>query len=164
MSFRSTFSKTVYVGLHGYDFMTSGQKAWNLFRSRGWSIIVNDCLVHRCLNMIATIIGLICGVIALIMVQSNPSWASPSLLLGNNNGGDKDGLGSFVHFAMIVGFLYGVLIAKSIFKPILTAVDTVVVCFAEAPDDFTAHYPQLSRRMREAWRATYPSEYNVDDA
>ena len=111
----------------------------------------------------AAVIGLICGVIANVLVLSNPSWASPTLLMGSNDNDDDD-LTWLLAFASVVGFLYGVLIAKSIFKPVLTAVDTVVVCFAEAPNELTAHYPGLSRRMREAWRATYPSEYNVDDA
>ena len=30
----------VYVGLYGYDYLTAGKKALELFRSRGWSTII----------------------------------------------------------------------------------------------------------------------------
>ena len=30
----------VYVGLYGYDYLTAGRKALELFQSRGWSTII----------------------------------------------------------------------------------------------------------------------------
>lgn len=42
---------------------------------------------------------------------------------------------------------------------VASAVDTVIVCFAEAPHEFQMNYPQLSEQMVEAWRRTYPQEF-----
>lgn len=41
-----------------------------------------------------------------------------------------------------------------------SAVDTVVVCFAEAPNDLRLNYPLLSDQMVRAWRRVYPSEFH----
>ena len=40
-----------------------------------------------------------------------------------------------------------------------SAVDTVIVCFAEAPNEFRSNYPLLSDQMVRAWRRTYPQEF-----
>lgn len=40
-----------------------------------------------------------------------------------------------------------------------SAVDTVIVCFAEAPADLRTNYPHLSDQMVRAWRKTYPQEF-----
>ena len=40
---------------------------------------------------------------------------------------------------------------------IASAVNTVIVCFAEAPAEFEANHPELSRKMRETWLSFYPN-------
>lgn len=40
-----------------------------------------------------------------------------------------------------------------------SAVDTVIVCFAEAPADLQQNYPHLSNQMTRAWRKVYPQEF-----
>lgn len=47
---------------------------------------------------------------------------------------------------------------------ISSAVDTVVVCFAEAPEEFSVNYPELSEKMEDAWMATYPEVYTGNPA
>jgi predicted HD phosphohydrolase len=42
---------------------------------------------------------------------------------------------------------------------VASAVDTVVVCFAESPNEFQTNYPHLSEQMVQAWRRTYPQEF-----
>ena len=39
-----------------------------------------------------------------------------------------------------------------------SAVNTVIVCFAEAPAEFEANHPELSREMRMTWRQAWPVE------
>ncbi len=46
-------------------------------------------------------------------------------------------------------------------RVVASAVDTVIVCFAEAPNDFRRHHPQLHQDMVEAWRQTYPTEFRL---
>jgi hypothetical protein len=39
-----------------------------------------------------------------------------------------------------------------------SAVNTVIVCFAEAPAEFEQNHPILSQEMRAAWREAWPAE------
>jgi hypothetical protein len=41
---------------------------------------------------------------------------------------------------------------------VASAVNTVIVCFAEAPREFEENHPQLSMEMRSAWRQAWPDE------
>ncbi len=41
----------VYVGLYGYDYLTAGKKALELFRSRGWSTIIRYVLDTHLYNL-----------------------------------------------------------------------------------------------------------------
>jgi hypothetical protein len=40
-----------------------------------------------------------------------------------------------------------------------SAVDTIVVCFAEAPEDFEINHPDHCRRMKSAWRQVFGMMY-----
>ncbi len=57
-----------------------------------------------------------------------------------------------------VGFLVGVVLASILMSVVASAVNTVIVCFAEAPREFEVNHPQLSMDMRNAWRAAWPNE------
>ena len=39
-----------------------------------------------------------------------------------------------------------------------SAVNTVIVCFAEAPNEFQMNHPELSNEMRAGWRQAWPEE------
>jgi len=39
-----------------------------------------------------------------------------------------------------------------------SAVNTVIVCFAEAPNEFQRNHPELSEEMRATWRQAWPVE------
>jgi hypothetical protein len=42
---------------------------------------------------------------------------------------------------------------------VISAVNTIVVCFAESPNELLRnHPPELYRRLVEAWRTAYPQE------
>jgi len=42
---------------------------------------------------------------------------------------------------------------------VASAVNTVIVCFAEAPEEFQLNHPRLSDELRAAWQDMYPSEF-----
>ena len=59
----------------------------------------------------------------------------------------------------VLGVALGFLLSGILFQVVTSAVDTVVVCFAEAPNPLRLnHPPELSERMVQAWRAVYPME------
>jgi hypothetical protein len=142
----SSFFYPVYVGIYGYDYFTAGSKVYQLFQARGWSVIINDHLLARTLGMMGMLTAICSGMAAMGINACIPSWLDI----------DSGGGGSYLAFGF--GFLYGFMIVSVLIHVLSSAVDTCVVCFAEAPNEFRAHHPVLATKMMEAWRATYPSE------
>lgn len=57
------------------------------------------------------------------------------------------------------GFVIGALFASTVLGVISSAVNTVIVCYAEAPNEFQQNHPQLSEDMRLAWRQAWPQDF-----
>lgn len=128
----------VYVGLYGYDYCTAGKKVYQLFKTRGWSVIINDQLVSRSLGLLQFWIGVVSGAIGVVLglVFLNDPVAGGAL-----------------------GFLFGIVLSNILFSVANSAVDTVVVCFAESPTSLRLnHPPEISQRLFDAWKEVYPSE------
>jgi hypothetical protein len=126
--------------LYGYDYLTAGKEVTTLFRARGWSVIINDHLVARSLSMMSLLIGLITGLVGVILglVFLGPLWAVPAFFLGSILGGAS---------------------CEILFGVVTSAVNTVVVCFAESPNQLQEnHDPQLSQDLVQAWRKAYPQD------
>ena len=65
-----------------------------------------------------------------------------------------------VWVTFFLGFVLGGSIAGALMRLVSSGVDTVVVCFAEAPTVFRENHPEHHERMEQAWLDTYPSEYS----
>jgi uncharacterized membrane protein (Fun14 family) len=61
--------------------------------------------------------------------------------------------------AFILGFILGYAMCTTLFSVVSSAVNTVIVCYAEAPGEFQANHPQLSSNMRDSWRQAFPNEF-----
>ena len=125
-----------YVGLYGYDYVSAGKKAMELFRAKGWTTIITDNLVHRSLQLVAIVVGALAGFFG--------------MLIGMATGG---GIEVFIYC-----FFIGVSMAMILMNVVLSAVDTVIVAFAEAPAEFQTHHPALSNNMLLKWRQVFPDE------
>ena len=55
-------------------------------------------------------------------------------------------------------FLIGLSLAVILMGVVMSAVDTVIVSFAEAPSEFETNHPALCQQMMTAWRQVYPNE------
>jgi Plasma-membrane choline transporter len=133
----------VYIGLYGYDYLTAGQKVMALFGERGWIAIINDNLVNRVLVLACVVIGALTGCVGLFF----SGWVS-----------EFGGAATLVAFG--VPFLLGTAMASIFMGVVESAVDTVVVCFAEAPLEFERNHPGLFAQMATAWRQVYPEEFS----
>jgi len=135
----------IYVGLYGYEYMTAGKKVMELFRNRGWTNIINDNLVFRTLALINFVVGALTGAFGMAIANLFPSWVEVF--------GDNQYIASFA-----LAFVIGLSLSHVVLGVIASATDTVIVCFAESPNDFQANYPELSQQMLFAWRQIYPNE------
>jgi len=104
-----------------------------LFGQRGWTVIINDNLVSNALALM----GFIIAVLSLFV---------SSLLLGNANA-------SF----LIVGSIVAVTFISVLIYVVESAVNTIIVCFAEAPAELGRNHLMHDREMRESWQKVYPT-------
>ena len=133
----------VYVGLYGFSFMEAGSNVMTLFRSRGWTAIITDFMVDTVLFMVSIGVGVLTGILAV--------FAAAALQMN-----DAAMLGS----SFLLGLLIGYGMCATLFSVVSSAVNTVIVCYAEAPNEFQMNHPELSTRMRDAWRQAWPVEFN----
>lgn len=71
------------------------------------------------------------------------------------------GFGSNSHplLAFLCGSIMGSFLADVQLQVVTSAVETIFVCFAEAPSALMEHHsPELASRMIGAWRSAYPVE------
>jgi hypothetical protein len=130
----------VYVGLYGYDYWTAGKQVSGLFRARGWSNIINDQLIGRALGMMSILVGFLTGILGTLIgfVFFGPLAALPTFL---------------------VGMVLGCMSCNILFGVVVSAVNTIVVCFAESPNQLRRnHPPALYEQLVQAWQLAYPDE------
>lgn len=142
----------VYVGLYGYGYMEAGKNVMTLFKDRGWEAIIADDLVGMALGMVSLVVGLITGAIALIY-EDQTSWFDEY----NAAGGTNPEILSF-----ILGFVVGLVICSVALTAVASAVNAVIVLFAEGPAEFEANWPELSRKMRDAYEEAHPGYSSVN--
>jgi len=131
----------IYVGIYGYGFIEASKSVIQLFQARGWTSIIADLLIDTVLLMVSICVGVITGIIGAIV------------------GSVMHQSGTIIGGAFIIGMIIGFVLCSTLFGLISSAVNTVIVCFAEAPADFQHNHPVLSSQMIVTWRDAYPNEF-----
>ncbi|GAB9474898.1 hypothetical protein Gpo141_00012013 [Globisporangium polare] len=146
IEFFNRFAYT-YVGCYGYSFITASKHVFKLFKSKGWSAIVNDDLTGNVFFMGNVIIGAVSAYIGVHMVHDT----------------DKQRLAMFEHPDVIVGifaFLIGYGVNSLFMNVVASAVTTIFVLWAEDPHGWQMTRPEHYERLHKAWIKIYPDEYN----
>ena len=123
----------IYVGLYGYNYLDSGRKVVDLFQQRGWTTIINDHLVVRALLLVSFVIGALTGCLGLLLAGIT-NWMS-------------DFGSAALPLAFGVPFVCGLALSMVLLSVVESAVDTVIVSFAEAPLEFERNHPGLYTQM-----------------
>ena len=134
-----------YVGLYGFDYVSSGKKAIELFEAKAWMPITTDNLVHYCLLLVSIVVASLSGFLGMLLAEAT-GWATTTL------GENADA------WVFLLCFLIGFSMAKILMNVVRAAVETVIVAFAEAPGEFQTHHPALSNNMIQKWRQVFPDE------
>jgi hypothetical protein len=136
----------VYVGLYGYSYIEAGKNVISLFKNRGWEAIIADDLVGNVFFILSLCIGGLCAAMGYGIGKNDPEgW-----FVNSPTGGSDEAV------VAGLGFLAGLVLSSILYSSIASAVNTVIVCFAEGPAEFEANHPELSRKMREVWLLFYP--------
>jgi len=131
----------VYVGVYGYSYIEAAKGVTDLFQSRGWTTIVADDLVSNALSLVILVDALIVGLLGLALTQID-SWFPDN--------SDVELMG------FLISFIIGIVIAGIMLGVVDSSVNSVIVLFAEAPNEFSANHPELYNEMISAWREAYP--------
>jgi len=138
----------VYVGLYGYSYIEAGKNVFTLFKNRGWEAIIADDLISNVFFFLSLSVGLICAGIGYAFNENSFGGIFADAI--------DTGLSVSVTNA-VLGFIIGLVLSSILFSTIGSAVNAVIVCFAEGPAEFEANHPELSRKMRETWLQFYPN-------
>merc|ERR1740121_3289004 len=58
--------------------------------------------------------------------------------------------------SIIIGLIIGLMLACILMTVVASGVNSVIVCFADAPAEFQTNHPELSNRMRQTWISAFP--------
>ena len=127
--------------MYGFGYIESGKNVMQLFANRGWEAIIADDLVGGSILLMCIILSLVIGGLC---VAFNGLDIFDALTEGSNA------------VAFFVGFIPSLLICSILLSTISSGVNTVIVMFADAPQEFQQNHPELSSKMREKWEEFYP--------
>ncbi|TDH69170.1 hypothetical protein CCR75_005874 [Bremia lactucae] len=132
----------VYVGVYGHTFRTSGKAVMDLFRTRGWTAVINDDLTSSALSFGAMGVGIVTCCVGLLMVHFLPVDYFTAL-----------GSQMAVYSTMaLIGFIVGLSMAMILAHVIIAALHTIFVCFAEDPVAFNRNHPKEYEDLVAGWR------------
>jgi hypothetical protein len=139
----------VYVGLYGYGYCEAGKNVMQLFADRGWEAVIADDIIGTVLTMMSLGVGLITSGVAILLSK----WTD----MFDNVIASYDGDDSIVLILCgLIGFVMGFALCSIVMGVISSSVNATIVLFAEAPAEFEAHHPELSREMRNAYLGAHP--------
>lgn len=132
--------------MYGYSYVEAGKNVFQLFQNRGWEAIIGDDLVGMTLFFVSVVVGAITGALGVLLEEAT-GWYE------NNSGASA---GDTKLMAFFLGFIAGLVLCSILLSVIGSGVNAVIVLFADKPQEFHQHYPELSTRMRKTWAAIYP--------
>lgn len=136
----------IFASLTGQSFLEASRSFINLFKQRGWTIIINDTIVGYSLAIVNFFVGLFSALIAALIFYTCNSRA-------------LDQFYTYLILVSVIGFLLGVII-NGIFTMVLTScVRTIFICFAFNPAALGATHPDQLKRLSKVWHEVYPKEY-----
>jgi len=139
-----------YVGIYGYSFAVAGQAVFDLFKTRGWTMIINDGLIENTLSLVALMNGALCAGVGVALVTAEKSSFQGAGLL---DGGDL--LQQAQIAVAVVGFLVGLAMSTVVMSVVESAACTVFVGFAQDPNALRVGRPAAHHRLMLAYMARH---------
>lgn len=139
----------VFVGIYGYGYLESGQKVVELFKARGLTTMITNDLVGWVLGFTDLTVGLLSGLVALLIQTMTPADPDHGSLLF----GDLPAPG---YWAYGLGLITGMVVCSVMTNVIRGAVNTIIVCFADAPAKLEENHPEETSKMTDVWVSVFP--------
>mmetsp|Transcript_33495 Transcript_33495/g.81118 ORF Transcript_33495/g.81118 Transcript_33495/m.81118 type:complete len:699 (-) Transcript_33495:62-2158(-) len=147
----------VFVGINGTSYLESGKAVMNLFKERGWSAVITDRVVALVLG-VGILNGGVATGLAAIAMERVITWCyhseeddvnlPPSYVFGP--------LKNIPLVSFTLGFAIGCVMSAIMMNVIHSAVNTLIVCWAESPESFRDNHKHWADRMTEVWSSAFP--------
>jgi Plasma-membrane choline transporter len=150
----------VYCGIYGYGYLESGRRVMELMRARGWTVVLNDQLSIFVLQLMTLVVAIITGFAGVLVERF------VSLYYGQYNDGSEQELPSSYIFGPLpqpalwsfgLAFFIGLWVGSIMASVLRGAVNTMIVCWADAPSAFEMEHPHLTQELATGWNAVFPS-------
>eukprot|EP00977_Amphora_coffeiformis_P009555 scaffold2204_cov166-Amphora_coffeaeformis.AAC.15 len=141
-----------FVGIHGDSYIGSGKQVMALFKQRGWSSLVGDVLADAVMFTMKISVAILTALAGWWLVNKDDD-----IFVGVGVSAEDDDAIGFV-----AGGLIGYIVSSIMMELVGSAVNAVIVCFAEAPDVFHNNHRELCDEMLKAWKRAYPDECEDD--
>ena len=136
----------VFAALTGESFIEASRSFIELFKKRGWDMIINDSIIEYCLVAINIVIGLVSAVVGCLIMY---------LFLRNSS----QPIVGFIISTAILSFVVGILMTIVITTILNSCVRTVFVCFALNPAALAATHPEHMQSLTTVWHEVHPKEF-----
>jgi hypothetical protein len=173
----------VFVGIYGYSYIDSGKKVLELFEARGISSIMTDNLVGYVLGFTTTTVAVVNGLVAmaaLTLIDNlfSTEDSSSSFVFGPLPGPMWWSFGYVLENPMTmwpcarlfhvvanpyhpithrIAFLVGIAMASVIMSVVRGAINTLIVCYADAPGKLEDNHPEETAKLSKAWSSIHPN-------
>ena len=127
----------VHVAIYGKPFIQSGKDTWELIKSHGVDVIINDSLVGNCMSVAVLLIGLTCALIAFLI----------GLMFLDNQ--------ALIITSTVLSFVFVTMIAAVATQLIESGVSATLVCYAEDPSALQRSKPELYREITHSYQQSF---------
>ncbi|GAA6016250.1 hypothetical protein JCM10207_000445 [Rhodosporidiobolus poonsookiae] len=127
------------IALYGKKYLSAAKDTWRLFKDRGITLLINDCLVGNIWTFGSFAVGALCSAFAFIYLKVlNPSYVE-------QNGDIK---AAVMGYAFMIGFI----ICHTLgYGALQSGVSTTFVALGEDPEVLAERDPQLFELIRQAY-------------
>jgi len=129
-----------YVALSGMDFLKSASGVWRLFKTKGFSMVINDDLVHIVLALgpivVATVVALVCTVVLNVFwtVEEGPETA-------------------IIACSFLITFWVNLVLGQVLHSIVIT----LYICYLDNTTQFKRFHPLICNNVTKRLVEAYPS-------
>ncbi|GAA6040564.1 hypothetical protein JCM8097_005466 [Rhodosporidiobolus ruineniae] len=135
------FNRYAYItiALYGESYIQAAKETWRLFKDRGITALINDCLTGNIWSFGSFAVGLLCSAFSFLYLK----YADPSYV--QENGDIK---AAVMGYAFMIGFV----ICHTLgYGAIQSGVDTAFVALSHDPEVMAERDPALFELIRQAY-------------
>lgn len=128
----------VHVAIYGKPYIESGKDTWALVKSHGVDVIINDCLIDKCMGV---------GIFLISILSATITYIVGVLMSGLHMG--------HVILVTAVSFIVSLLVCSVATQLIGSGSSATLVCYAEDPSALERSKPELYREITTAYRGGF---------